>query len=433
MGPRLRSASFYFNRFLMLAALRMDLSRLARTNIWVCDADDVGTIEGYDQFGPGSWPRSGRFTTLNGRTVPTFDGAIAGHVERWRLIHAGVRDSVKLQFHRTVGVAPQVAMASALAARTADEQNDFLNSVCAADPIAQFSLAMDGLTRSALRQQTFADLHPGYREDLLVSFPEEGVYCIIDGAAPGNETVSTEAKSRKLLGLVRVGPGRGTGGASLADHLKTTLLEAAQAHMPATMKANVVSDLRANLGLSAFEPHASLMHAKPDGIQTLGFNIDLSSGGPLFQIGSFDVDGKLVNAASYDPGRVDRKLPLGAVQDWELRSFFVGHPFHIHVNPFQILEILDADGNDVSSADPANASIYAGLKGVWKDTLFTAMYRTPAGKVAPYRIRVRTHYRRYIGDFVLHCHILDHEDQGMMQNVRIGLPDGNGGILENHH
>jgi nicotinate-nucleotide--dimethylbenzimidazole phosphoribosyltransferase len=30
-----------------------------------------------------------------------------------------------------------------------------------------------------------------------------------------------------------------------------------------------------------------------------------------------------------------------------------------------------------------------------------------------------THYRRYIGDFVQHCHILDHEDQGMMEQVRI--------------
>ena len=39
-----------------------------------------------------------------------------------------------------------------------------------------------------------------------------------------------------------------------------------------------------------------------------------------------------------------------------------------------------------------------------------------------------------IGDFVLHCHILDHEDQGMMQNVRIALPDGSGGVTAlGHH
>ncbi|WP_202901116.1 multicopper oxidase domain-containing protein [Methylocaldum szegediense] len=39
-----------------------------------------------------------------------------------------------------------------------------------------------------------------------------------------------------------------------------------------------------------------------------------------------------------------------------------------------------------------------------------------------------------MGDYVLHCHILDHEDRGMMQNVRIGLPDGHGGTtLARHH
>lgn len=41
-----------------------------------------------------------------------------------------------------------------------------------------------------------------------------------------------------------------------------------------------------------------------------------------------------------------------------------------------------------------------------------------------YTIVVRTRYQRYIGEFVLHCHILDHEDQGMMQNVSIVIPNG---------
>ena len=50
-----------------------------------------------------------------------------------------------------------------------------------------------------------------------------------------------------------------------------------------------------------------------------------------------------------------------------------------------------------------------------------------------YRIYIRTRYERYIGEFVLHCHILDHEDQGMMQNVSIRLPDGAGGVTSGHH
>ena len=32
---------------------------------------------------------------------------------------------------------------------------------------------------------------------------------------------------------------------------------------------------------------------------------------------------------------------------------------------------------------------------------------------------LRSRYVRYIGKFVIHCHILDHEDQGMMEVVEV--------------
>jgi FtsP/CotA-like multicopper oxidase with cupredoxin domain len=67
---------------------------------------------------------------------------------------------------------------------------------------------------------------------------------------------------------------------------------------------------------------------------------------------------------------------------------------------------------------------------VWKDTLWIKSLVSSAGPPAPntiYTIRVRTRYQRYIGEFVLHCHILDHEDQGMMQNVAVVLPNGSVG------
>ncbi|MFT4180932.1 MAG: multicopper oxidase domain-containing protein, partial [Rhizobium sp.] len=142
---------------------------------------------------------------------------------------------------------------------------------------------------------------------------------------------------------------------------------------------------------------------------------------------------------SYDPNYVDRALPLGGVEEWTLQSAFVGHPFHIHVNPFQIVEILDPNGVDVSAPgaiDKGGGVVdpqYPGLKGVWKDTLWVkSLLNNPAdfpAKLATstYKIKIRTRYQRFIGEYVLHCHILDHEDQGMMQNVCIELPDGGGG------
>ena len=60
----------------------------------------------------------------------------------------------------------------------------------------------------------------------------------------------------------------------------------------------------------------------------------------------------------------------------------------------------------------------------WRDTLIIEK-RKPE--------RILTRYEDFKGKFVLHCHILDHEDQGMMQNVRIAVPDGNGGVASSHH
>jgi FtsP/CotA-like multicopper oxidase with cupredoxin domain len=59
---------------------------------------------------------------------------------------------------------------------------------------------------------------------------------------------------------------------------------------------------------------------------------------------------------------------------------------------------------------------YCDQKNVFRDTVFV---KPGDSTGSDYRVVVRSRYERYIGDFVLHCHILDHEDFGMMQNVRI--------------
>ena len=77
---------------------------------------------------------------------------------------------------------------------------------------------------------------------------------------------------------------------------------------------------------------------------------------------------------------------------------------------------------------------YPGLKGVWKDTLWVkSVQKVKNGPYMSYTLITRTRYERYIGEYVLHCHILDHEDQGMMQNVEIVLPNGAGGVAHGHH
>ena len=85
------------------------------------------------------------------------------------------------------------------------------------------------------------------------------------------------------------------------------------------------------------------------------------------------------------------------MEEWVLKNSSTGpHPFHIHVNAFQML-----DEN--------------GKPGVWRDT--TIIPPRQNGKDG--ELRMRTRYERFTGTFVLHCHILTHEDLGMMQLVEV--------------
>ncbi|AWN45222.1 L-ascorbate oxidase [Methylobacterium terrae] len=406
---------------------------------WVCDPGDVGGIElgpnpanRYDQFGPGSWQASGRFTTINGLMRPHFE-ARAGRVERWRLIHGGVRDTIVLAFRPRKPGAPDPAGLGR--AQTAQ----YLTQYCDGAPIAYHLVAADGLTMKAAFKTTATTLQPGYRNDALVIFPEAGDYCVTNEAVVSAGSVTQAARDRQLLATVAVAPGTPApdAGAALTD----ALVAAAGRTMPPAVRPGVVADLKDGLKLTRFVPHPDIAAGEVTGRQELTFFIDLSKG-VSFEVGNTSFDPKKFDPATfkprpYDPAVVDRLLPLGGVEEWTLQSAFVSHPFHIHVNPFQIVEIRDPNGVDVSApgaVDDAGGpdSQYPGLKGVWKDTLWVKnLINNPAdfpGKLgsSTYTIKVRTRYQRYIGEYVLHCHILDHEDQGMMQNVCVDLPNGSG-------
>ncbi|RZJ20333.1 MAG: multicopper oxidase family protein, partial [Haliea sp.] len=379
----------------------------------------------YDLFGPGDWPASGRYTSINGRVLPTFRDVRAGQIERWRVIHGGVRDTINLQFRKLRAGAPT------LEGLRASDNDAFIGANCTGEPVAQHLVAADGLTLAAAMQNSQTVFQPAYRWDALMVFPQAGRYCVIDTAAPAAANVNQAAPSRQLLGLVEVAPGRAVPPDS-SRYLAAELAAAAMVNLPADVRVAVANDLRNGLKLTSFVPHPNINKSEVTGVQTLTFNI--VPGTPGGTPTQFQVDGK-----PFEPGRVDRVLKLHGVDEWTLKSDFVSHPFHIHVNPFQVVAILDPKGRDVSGPDAIDDSggavdtQYRGLKGVWKDSLWVKNNANPPGTPGgQYTVVVRTRYQRYIGDFVVHCHILDHEDQGMMQLIRVALPDGAGGTSQGH-
>ena len=384
---------------------------------WICDKGDVGGIETYSDangngFGSRGWGQSARYTSINGLILPDFR-TTQGRVERWRMIHGGVHDTIALRFLKAKSDAPLKA-----GARLSPERMEALIAQsCSGDPLPYHLVAADGLTLASAQQTRLATFQPGYRFDALVVFPEAGSYCVVDAATKAASSVGGTPSGSRLLGMVRVAAG--TPVPDVGAYLTRQLVAAARRTMPEGIAPTVVTDLEAGLGLGRFVPHRDVADSEIKGTELLSFDISKSvPDGPFeFKVGGKSGDGPAYSPRPYAPGRLDRKLTLGTAQQWEMTSLLAGHPFHIHVNPFQVVAILDPQGRDVSGPDsPADADPqYRGFRGMWKDTVWVEQ---------GYTLKMRTRYQRYIGEFVLHCHILDHEDQGMMQNVAIVLPGG---------
>jgi L-ascorbate oxidase len=387
---------------------------------YICDPTDVGEILNYAGFGPGGWSKSGRYTSINGAVQPFFADAKAGQVERWRMVHAGVRDSINLKVVKLTGQPLQGPVSAA------DEQK-LLQKSCTGTLVPQHQIAADGLTLGEIDSTEVTVFQPGYRWDTLMMFPEGGQYCVIDDAAAASANVDQTPSEPQLLGIVQVANSAGP----VTSTIGQQLIQSAKINISPDMQNAVISDLQAGLKLTQFIPHPSLPETPNK--QHLEFNIQsVVDSATKKKVTLFEIDGE-----PYKPGRIDRDLILGNTDEWILTSKVASHPFHIHVNPFQVVAVLDPNGKDVSTDDAVDNfdtskkqpdPQYRGIKGKWKDTMWV---KNAMGK--SYTVIVRTKYQRYIGDFVLHCHILDHEDQGMMQNVRISLPDGSGGVSKGHH
>jgi FtsP/CotA-like multicopper oxidase with cupredoxin domain len=128
------------------------------------------------------------------------------------------------------------------------------------------------------------------------------------------------------------------------------------------------------------------------------------AGGTLFFItvkGQFDQVYEPYNP----PAIVTHK---GAVEDWTIENHTQEvHEFHIHQIHFQLLEI--------------NGVPVPPKQRQWYDT-YQVGYYTGSGPFPS--IKVRMDFRGAVeGEFVYHCHILDHEDAGMMANILVLPPD----------
>jgi len=349
--------------------------------------EDLYEVECYDQFGNSQWQpgveSNGWRTMINGWTQPHLI-ARPGQVMRWRMIHAGFRETI------SVSVVPfenlQQSMAAQADAVTDSDDPTSLAAVASRkaevlEPALDLhEVAADALAYGFDWTRKEIELEPGYRSDVLVRIDEPGLYVMVDNEVSAENSLQGRYEFPKVLAYVIV------------------LGDPAQDEFPTNEE---MKHLRVHKSIEDDE-------VIQDENQSVTFDL-------------FTIDGEPFSK------NVVRKMKLGTVYEWDLKSNFVNHPFHIHVNPFEIThwEERNEEGDMVNMLPIIDGE----RQTIWKDTILVKG-PIPRGSPSPQTLKVRSRNERYIGRFVLHCHILDHEDKGMMQIVEITPP---GDAHQHHH
>jgi bilirubin oxidase len=119
----------------------------------------------------------------------------------------------------------------------------------------------------------------------------------------------------------------------------------------------------------------------------------LSSGMGMGGMGMGGMMGFLIDGKAFDPARVDLTSRVNEIEQWTVENrSSMDHPFHLHGTQFQI---VSRTNGGVATAEPYLA---------WRDTVNVPAFESVVFKVV----------QRQPGKRMYHCHILEHEDQGMM-------------------
>jgi FtsP/CotA-like multicopper oxidase with cupredoxin domain/peroxiredoxin len=329
-------------------------------------------------------PREGFEVThrflVNGRYLPIIE-MFSDEMQRWRCIHAGIDRRLGLVVTNT----------------NANVQLD-------PDALKLACIATDGMTLERIEQQTFGGLDgsnekarqtelfsllPGNRSDFLVQLPS-GIY-ILQAANTDREYNN---RSR-------------TGGALPLAIVYVYARALTDRKLPTQLKDLLEKDPVLPRQL---RPPTTLPVSKKRVIQ---FRQQKEKFEIRWKFGVYN-DGKPFGEwQKFSDGYDGLQITPGTTEAWTLESEGGNHPFHIHVNPFWVINRVRTVGKGKAQFEEEE------LINQWHDTVLVA-----DGD----RVTIRIPFdKKLTGATVFHCHNLDHEDQGMMMRIIIDAPKGNAG------
>jgi len=192
--------------------------------------------------------------------------------------------------------------------------------------------------------------------------------------------------------------------------------------------AALAADLRAANAAVAPDPTCTALAAGH--MRRIFFNAAASNAG-AFGLGYEEIDqngnpvpGTFQDVAPFDPMRPTVCVPLGpgnspATERWQLVNIAnEDHNFHIHQVHFRVVSAAELDGTIVPGDVMGDGVMLDNVPLVHADGICNTVqdWRNSACTAHPAVVEIPF---TIAGDFVYHCHILEHEDGGMMARIRV--------------
>jgi FtsP/CotA-like multicopper oxidase with cupredoxin domain len=240
-----------------------------------------------------------------------------------------------------------------------------------------------GLLQQPLPQQVLT-LAPGQRADLLLDLSGLGA-----GSEVHLDSQSFAEADAGVVGMMGMRGMMGMGGRSSAvpngAPLRVMTLRTRASNGP-------VFPVPARL--SSFDETWSLRPGSPVRRVPLTFQrMEWSLGGRMFEMSDVAQEETVEAGSTHLWEFINQANPMGME---------AAHPIHLHGRQFRVV---------ARSGGRAANTLQAGIvDGGWTDTVLVLPGQT---------VRVQVTFTRHPGLYLYHCHILEHEDMGMMRNFRV--------------
>ncbi len=328
-----------------------------------------------------------------------------GEIQRWRFVGATMQASAALR----VGFPDAAGRESPVLRQIAMDGVQFSPENYQCQPILnEPDCSLEDRKSRPFNELTDFDLSPGNRVDVLVQAPMvAGKHCMQHGV-----TTVLDAKAGKPILAALAEQGGESASTCGVNNGLGPLFTLVVTEDERVMK---FPDAKQD-----YPPMATYLAPIPKARKRKTIHYEMQNRTQLKKVQFW------INQTKYDPSCMNETLTIDAPEQWTLynNSGAISHPFHIHQNPFQLLSQSDR----ASAKNPQGRYTHP----LWRDTIALpkatgnpAPNSNPEGKKEPWgKAEVRIVAKEFTGAFVNHCHILGHEDRGMMHNTQASCADG---------